>query len=640
MKRRGQNTRISQSGAPRGAERARWKFYLTGALVLALFVGVLGQAFKLQVLDRDRTLEVASRQQTGLFTLLPRRGKILDANSKELAVNIDAESVYLRPKEVGNKAEYAQKIAKAMKLPKRDIINLLDSGKSFVWVKRLADAREVENLRKFNLEAVGFIKEAKRVYPNGYLAGQVLGFTNVDSKGMEGIEYYFEETIGGNPGKISVKRDARGRQITNAPFDAEGSITGSDVVLTIDSHIQFIAEKELKEGIEQTRAERGMALVMRSETGEILAMASYPFFNPADFKRVSKDKIRNLPVWHSFEPGSTAKIFLIAAALEDKKVNPASKFDCENGRRKVGPAIIKDVHPYKILSVAEILTLSSNICSSKIAESLGRDRLYEYLKNFGFGSNTGIDLPGEGGGLLMNSKRWGPVELATISFGQGVSVTAIQLAAALSAVANGGELMKPYAVKKIIGLDGKTLKENKPQVVRQVISYDTASDITQMLEDVVQEGTGKKASIMGYRVAGKTGTAQIPNPETKGYYADRYNSSFIGFAPADDPKITVIVAVENPRTSQYGGVVAAPIFKGITEKTLFYLGVPPQKSFAEKKIMPDLRGMSGRDILRWAEKEGVKIKMQGSGYANDQKPKAGERIEDGTVCSIELRQAI
>jgi cell division protein FtsI (penicillin-binding protein 3) len=624
----------------KGLTKPKWKIYLVGGFIIVLFVAVSVRALELQVLNRDRALRVAMAQNRGLFTLLPRRGKILDINKKELAVNVEAESIYVRPKEVKDPNQFAKKLSKYVGLSQEEILKMLLSKKPFVWIERLSEPEVVAKIKSADLDGIGFIGEPKRVYPNGHLAGQVIGFTNVDSAGIEGVEYYLDSLLAGRPGKIIVKRDARGRQIINSPIDTESSVSGSDVILTIDSQIQYVVEKELKEGVEKVGAKRGMAVLMNSETGAILAMASYPFFDPNDFMKYPEETRRNLPVWYSFEPGSTIKVFLVAAALEEKKVNPASRFDCENGRRKVGASIINDVHPYDILSVAEIVEVSSNICAGKIAETLGKDSFYKYLKAFGFGEKTGIDLPGESSGILTNSRNWGSVELATLSFGQGISVTAIQLASALSSIANGGYLVKPYIVDKIIGLDGRVIEEKKTRVIRRVISYDTAKEVTRILEGVVENGTGKKAAIPGYRVAGKTGTAQVPNPETGGYYSDRHVSSFIGFAPADDPKITLVVVVENPKTSPYGGAVAAPIFKGITEKVLFYLGVPPQKAFAETKIMPDLRGMSARDILRWAEKEGVKVRLKGSGYANHQEPMAGERIKEDTVCLIELSQRI
>jgi cell division protein FtsI (penicillin-binding protein 3) len=629
--------RISLS---RDLTKPLWRVWIIGGAILVLFGAVSFRALKLQVLNRDRAIEVARKQHTGLLTLLPRRGKILDANRKELAVNIDAESIYVHPGNVKDIKRFSVELSKYLRYSQKEILGMLLSKKPFIWVTRLAEPGLVARLKSANIEGIGFIEEPKRVYPNGHLAGQVLGFTNIDSKGIEGIEYELDGLLAGSPGKITVKRDARGREIIDAPINVEASVSGYDVVLNIDSQIQYVVEKELKEGVEKSFAQKGMAVVMNPETGAILAMASYPFFDPNDFVKYDEGTRRNLPVWYSFEPGSTIKAFLAAAAIEEKKVNPDSKFNCENGRRKVGRSIINDVHSYGILNVAQIIEVSSNICAGKIAEILGKDGFYKYLKAFGFGEKTGIDLPGESSGRLTSPRRWGPVELATLSFGQGISVTALQLASALSAVANGGYLMKPYTVKEIIGPDGRVIEKREPEVIRRVISYDTAEEVKRILEGVVESGTGKEASIPGYRVAGKTGTAQIPNPETGGYYSNRYLSSFIGFAPVDNPKITVVVLVEDPKTSPYGGVIAAPIFKRIAERVLFYLGVSPERAFAELKIMPDLRGMSARDILRWAEKEGIKIRLKGSGYANDQKPRAGERIKEDTICSIELKQTI
>lgn len=629
--------RISLS---RDLTKPLWRVWIIGGAILVLFGAVSFRALKLQVLNRDRAIEVARKQHTGLLTLLPRRGKILDANRKELAVNIDAESIYVHPGNVKDIKRFSVELSKYLRYSQKEILGMLLSKKPFIWVTRLAEPGLVARLKNANIEGIGFIEEPKRVYPNGHLAGQVLGFTNIDSKGIEGIEYELDGLLAGSPGKITVKRDARGREIIDAPINVEASVSGYDVVLNIDSQIQYVVEKELKEGVEKSFAQKGMAVVMNPETGAILAMASYPFFDPNDFVKYDEGTRRNLPVWYSFEPGSTIKAFLAAAAIEEKKVNPDSKFNCENGRRKVGRSIINDVHPYGILNVAQIIEVSSNICAGKIAEILGKDGFYKYLKAFGFGEKTGIDLPGESSGRLTSPRRWGPVELATLSFGQGISVTALQLASALSAIANGGYLMKPYTVKEIIGPDGRVIERREPEVIRRVISYDTAEEVKRILEGVVESGTGKEASIPGYRVAGKTGTAQIPNPETGGYYSNRYLSSFIGFAPVDNPKITVVVLVEDPKTSPYGGVIAAPIFKRIAERVLFYLGVSPERAFAELKIMPDLRGMSARDILRWAEKEGIKVRLKGSGYANDQKPRAGERIKEDTICSIELKQTI
>ena len=381
-----------------------------------------------------------------------------------------------------------------------------------------------------------------------------------------------------------------------------------------------------------------MAIIMNPETGEVLAMASYPFLDPNNFSQFPEINRRNLPIWYAHEPGSTMKVFLAASALDDKKVNPNSKFNCENGRRRIGSAVIRDIKPRGTLTVAEIVKYSSNIGASKIGELLGRDKYYKYLSKFGFGKKTGMGLPGESSGLLAAPRKWGPIELATISFGQGISVTSLQLVTALSAIANGGYLMKPYVIEKIVRPDGNVIEQNSPEVVTRVISYDTSYQMKQIMQGVVENGTGKKAQIPGFSVAGKTGTAQIPNPKSGGYYSDRYIASFIGFAPVEDPEIVMVVVVEAPRKKTHGGSVAAPIFKQIAEKVLFHMGLSPKKVLVGMTVMPDLSGMSVRDILKWSEEEGVKVKVKGSGFVTNQKPLPGDLIKEGMVCSIELKQ--
>lgn len=616
------------------------KILIIGTLILILFAVVSVKALDLQVLSRERAVNLAKKQHQKSYTLLPKRGMIYDINKKELAINIDTQSIYVNAKDIKDPEVFSKKLSEYLKLSQEAILDKINTRKPFVWIKRLVEPNIIAKIKSDNFPDLGFIEEPKRVYPNGTLVGQVLGFTNIDSKGIEGIEFKYDELLTGKPGKINVKKDARGRKIMSTPYFLEPSISGYDLVLTIDSQIQHIVEKELKEGVEKAKADRGMALLMNSETGAILAMASYPFFDPNSYKDFNSQTRRNLPIWFSFEPGSTMKVFILASAMEEDKVNPDTKFDCENGRRKVGPAIIRDVHPYGVLTVAQILEKSSNICASKIGETLGREKLYDRLSSFGFGRQTGIDLSGESSGMMTKSNRWGPVELATISFGQGIAVTSIQIAAALSAIANGGYLVKPYIVEQLISPGGKVVTKNKPEVLGKVISYDTAENITQMMEKVVESGTGKNAAISGYKVAGKTGTAQVPNPKTGGYYGNRFMSSFIGFGPTDDPKVTLVVIVENPKNGSYGGTVAAPIFKGIVEKVLFYLRVPPRTEFVGTKVMPDLQGKSLREILIWSENEGVEVRIKGTGYVTSQEPKAGEAIKEGTVCRVDFKQSI
>ena len=628
----------------RELDRPKWKITIVGISMLLLFVSVCIRALDLQVLDRDRAFTIARQQHNGSSTLLPRRGKILDSNMKELAVNVEIKSVFANPYAVKNPAETSKILSSKLGLPEKSVMQKLTSKSSFVWLARLVDPAVTTELEKMNIDGIGFLEEPKRVYPNGSLMGQLLGFTNIDSTGIEGIEYRYDGLLIGKPGKITLKRDARGRKIINNPAIVEdfgeAKTSGHDIVLTIDSQIQHIVERELKDGIEKMNGEKGMAILLDPETGEVLAMASYPFLDPNKYGDFPLDYRRNLPVWYTFEPGSTMKTFLASSALQEKVANPSTEFYCENGRRQVGAKIIKDVHPYGTLTFADVIRVSSNICASKIGELLGKEKYYSYLKKFGFGDKTGIDIPGESSGRLTSPKSWGKIELATISFGQGVSVTALQLASALSAIANGGYLMKPHIVKKIIGPDGNVIRDNVSEVESRVISYDTSVEMTRILERVVEEGTGKKAAIPGYKVAGKTGTAQMPDPVTGGYSPNRYVASFIGFAPSDDPKITLVVVVEAPKVMTHGGSVSAPIFKQIAEKVLFHMGVSPRKDLVGAKVMPDLSGKSVRDILKWSEQEGIKVQVKGSGYVTGQSPSPGDMIKEGMICSLELKQNI
>lgn len=620
--------------------KTKWKIYLSTFLIVLLFFAVGYKSLELQVINRDKAFRVAERQHNSSYNLLPIRGSVFDRNKRVLATNQNTQSIYINPREIKDPKEFARKISKPLGITYKKALSYALSKKSFVWAKRLAGEEIADTIDSLDLEGINFVEEPKRVYPNNYMLGQVLGYTNIDLKGIEGIEYFFDGALAGKPRKITTKRDARGKNILDIPVNIEESTKGNDLILTIDSQIQHIVESELQKGIKEMEAKSGMALLMDPETGEILAMSSYPFFDPNNFKNYAELNKRNLPVWYAFEPGSTLKIFLLAAALEEKIANAKSTYDCENGRRKIGSKIIRDVHPYGILTVEETLHFSSNICASKIGEKIGKESLYNYLKDFGFGKKLGIDLPGESAGKIQNLGNWGPIELATISFGQGISVTAIQLVNALSTIANGGYYMQPYIVKKIVSPKGDVISEKKPKVLKRIISYDTSSTVGNILKGVVDKGTGEKAQISGYGVAGKTGTAQIPNPKKGGYFANKYIASFIGFAPTDNPKLTLLVLLEDPQKSIYGGSTAAPIFKSIAEKVLFYMGIPTQQEFVGNSIMPNLEGKSARDILRWAAEEGVEVSFTGNGFVVEQEPRPGETIKKGTDCNFKLRQDI
>ena len=625
----------------KNSKKGRWKFYFTAIFIAGLFAALGYRSFELQVLQSDRFSAGAKKQHSRVYKMPPVRGTLYDRNKKPLATSVWATSIYLNPKEVKDPHKLARAISKPLAMSRRKVLSLARSDKPFVWIKRGEDSETAEKIKALGISGVGFAEEPKRIYPNGSLLGQALGFTNIDLKGVEGLEYGFEKTLAGKPATARIRTDGRGNRISDALLNAkEQSTKGNDVLLTVDSNIQHITETALEKGIREMKADRGAVLLINPQTGEILSMASYPFFDPNRFGEFSQKTRKNLPVWMSFEPGSTLKVFLAATLLEEKMGDENTEYDCENGKQRVGPKVIKDVHDHGILTVSETITYSSNICAWKMGKTLGKKKLHDSLRNFGFGKTVGVDLPGEASGRIQNLRKWGDIELATISFGQGISVTAIQMATALSSIANGGYLMKPYIVKKIVSPDGKVLLQKNPEVLKRVVSYDTASKVTEILEQVVENGTGKNARISGYRVAGKTGTAQMPNPETGTYYKNRYLSSFIGFAPADDPRLVLVVIVENPRKHTYGGVVAAPIFKSITEKVLFYMRIPPREEKFEETVMPDMVNKSARAVMKWAEKEEVSVKFIGSGYVVSQYPPSGKKIRRGTDCTFTLKQNI
>jgi len=504
------------------------------------------------------------------------------------------------------------------------------------------------------LTGIGFVPESKRFYPNMEIAAHVIGFTGRDPNGLEGIELKYDSTILGNTGYIITERDALGRNIDTVNTAIKDSSPGKSIILTLDKTIQFLAEKELAKAVTENNAKGGMALVMEADTGKILAMANYPTFNPNAYSRYSISQLRNRVVADSFEPGSTFKIFTIAAAIDSGRIKATDIYNCENGTYQVADKIIHDDHPHSRLSVSDIMKYSSNIGSAKIGFKTGEETLSSYLRSFGFGSRTGIDLPGEASGNLK--RNWYGVDLANISFGQGVSLSTIQLVSALSAIANGGNLMKPYLVEQILDDNGTVVQKFEPQVVRRVVSAETARKVTKMLETVTGDGgTGTNAALDGYRVAGKTGTAQKVDPVTRTYSLSSRIGSFVGFVPADKPKLTIAVIIDEPQDVKYGGVVAAPAFREIAKNSLAYLKIQPNvQNFAAAKpdetkvslataaesssygntgeipaemgVMPDFRGMSMRRVLQVMEKRGINIKLLGSGRAAEQSPPPGHKI--------------
>jgi cell division protein FtsI (penicillin-binding protein 3) len=635
---------------------ARVRIIMVGAFFGLLFLSVIGRAFYLQILQHEELIKKAEKQHQRVVPLTPARGAIMDCKGTPLAVSVEMASCFAEPRHIQDIDGTAAVLAPFLGVPKHEIMKKLAGNRNFVWLERRLPPEQATRIKNLKLRGIGFLPESKRFYPNIEVAANVIGFTGLDPSGLEGVELKYDSVILGNTGYVITERDALGRDIDLKNAVIKKSEPGKNIILTLDKNIQYIAEKELAKAVNGSGAKTGIALVMEPNTGKVLGMANYPTFNPNSYSRYSPAQLRNRAVSDSFEPGSTFKVFLIAAALEEKIINPSDVINCENGSYTIADRTIHDTHSFSRLSVADILKHSSNIGAAKIGARLGDERLFRYLRGFGFGERTGIDLPGESPGNLREKRHWYGVDLANISFGQGVSASALQLASAVSAVANGGILMKPYIVERILDDSGQEVQRFEPQALRRIISEDTARKVARMMEGVTTDGgTGTNAAVEGFRVAGKTGTAQKVDPVTHGYSATKRTASFIGFIPAEKPRLAILVVIDEPKTSPYGGVVAAPAFREIAMNALCYLKVTPQGGAGKTarvvetkaapvdqqeeiqeeagpgapvagEVMPNFRGMSMRRVMQVMEKRNLNIRLMGSGRAVEQNPPPGQKI--------------
>ena len=546
------------------------------SILFALFgVGIVGRLFSLQVMQHDDLVSRSEKQHQRTVEIHYGRGSVFDRNMNELATNIEAESVYATPQKVVDKKRAARVLAKALNLNHKSIYKKLNSKRHFVWLKRQAPPPEIARLRKSSLSGINFISEDKRFFPKRELASGVVGFTGVDNQGLEGIEQRYDSTLKGNVVKAVMEKDARGK-LVQFNKQANGQVSGSrSVVLAIDEVIQFFAEHHLKKQVAKHQAESGVAIVMNPNTGELYAIANVPQYNPNNYSAYKRNRRRNRAVSDSYEPGSIFKPIVAAASIDAGVARPQDTFFCENGKFKVGNKTVGEAvnHKYGWLTLQNIIVKSSNIGSIKIARQLGKQSYYDYIRKFGFGQKTGIELPGEAGGLLKELSAWNPLSLASISFGQEIGVTPLQMTNAISAIANGGTLMVPRITRAILK-DGQIEKRFEPKAVRRVISIQSSRQVIDILKHAVKDGTGKNAAVKGYEVAGKTGTAQKYDVKTGRYSKTAYISSFIGFAPADAAKVAILVMIDNPKGVHYGGSVAAPVFSNIARETLRYLNVP------------------------------------------------------------------
>ena len=646
----------------------RFRIRLVGFCFIAAFGLITVRAFQLQVLGQDEWQKRAERQHQKIIPLIPQRGAIFDRNGEELALSIEVDSIFVEPQKVANPAAAAGPLATALSLPRSSIEGKLNSNRGFVWIKRQVLPRESAKIRELNLPGINFVKEHRRYYPNSEVGAQVLGFTGLDPQGLEGLELRYDSVMLGQEGYLVTERDALGRGMGGGGPAIKGGRRGSDLHLTLDKNLQYIAEKELATGVNESKSRAGTVVVMEPKTGKILAMASQPDYNPNAFYNYRPAQWRNRALCDTFEPGSTMKVFVLSAALNEKTIRPGETIDCEKGTYAVGGKVIHDHHPYGNLTIAEVLKYSSNIGAAKVGKSLERERLYRYLTDFGFGSPSGLDLPGEVEGVLRKPSRWFEVDLAAISFGQGMTVTPIQLASATAAIANGGSLMAPYLVERVVDSFGETVESRKPRKVRQVVSPEVAHRMREMMAMTTEEGgTGTLAAVPGFRVAGKTGTAQKVDPVTGGYSVDKRISSFVGFVPAEDPRLVVLVIMDEPSGKTYGGLVAAPVFSKIADQALRYLRVAPTEPgtrnplplYVEKKTasspkavvtfqrqepeqhegaprMPDCVGMSSRQVLQTMGRTGLNIKLKGNGRVVEQSPPPGRPIKFGAEVWVRL----
>lgn len=553
--------------------------------IIFSFILVSLRLADLMIIDHKRLAQKAQQQHIKVEDIQVRRGTIFDIRGRELALNLDLESLYYDPKTLSadTEAEDIKKLALLVnREPKRIFAKIPDEAR-FVWIKRKLPPETAGKIRDLDIKGLGFLTEAKRFYPKGELASHIIGFVGIDNQALEGVELKFDKYLTAKGGKVLLERDASGKTLSSGVIM---EAKGNNVVLTIDEVLQRLVEKELDKAMEQWRAAAASAIIMDPYTGEILALANRPAYDLNRSANVSGFEKRNRAITDCYEPGSTFKIIIGAASLEEKLVKPNTLFDVSRGGIEVGGKTIRDVHKYGVLTFKEVIQKSSNVGTIMAGMRLGKENIYRYSKIFGIGDKTGIDLPGEVSGWIHKPERWSGTSLGAISIGQEVAMTPLQMLRAYSAIANGGFLVRPYVVSEVISPDNRTIISFRNSETRRIISAHTAETFRDILKSVTEEGgTAKSASVDGNLVAGKTGTAQMIDPVTKRYSKDKYVSSFVGFVPADRPRLAMIVVVYEPKGQIYGGVVAAPVFREITRQALSYLNVPREDNPGQHALL-------------------------------------------------------
>jgi cell division protein FtsI (penicillin-binding protein 3) len=666
---------------------------IIAGVALLWITAVFGRLSYLQLFRHSEYLARAQRQQQRTIEITPKRGAIFDRNMRPLAMSIPVDSAFAVPAEIADEALAARLISGVLNIPRDVLQTRMESSRSFVWIARKLPAPKAEALAALNLKGIYFQKENQRFYPKRDLASHVLGFVDVDEKGLGGIEYELDGQIRSKSEKIIVMADARQRWFDGG--EALGD-RGANVVLTLDEKIQYIAERELQLSIAKTHAIAGTAIVMNPSTGEILALANWPKFNPNTASDAPAESRMNRAVSALYEPGSTFKLITLAAAFDQNITRPNEVFDCENGAVYIAGHRIRDHKAFGMLNVSEILAKSSDVGAIKIALRLGAPKFYDYIRAFGFGAPTGVDMPGESKGIVRRLENWTPISIGSISMGQEVGVTPIQLVTAVSAIANGGWLYRPHIVAELRRGDTALAAERllAPTEPKQVIRPETAATLRRLMEGVILEGTGFLARLDGWTAAGKTGSAQKIDPATGRYSPTQFIASFTGFAPINNPAVTIFIALDSPAGEHEGGPVAAPVFKRIAEQVLPYLDVPrdvpltnprlleasyrkrletdtaslgdltpadffsqpdqPSRAREESKPkeavqaitvavdeggdirVPDFSGMTMRDVTEICLRLGLDPVLVGTGLAIDQAPRAEARVRHDVKITVQF----
>lgn len=638
------------------------RMILLAAVLSVWAIAVVARLVQIQIVRNSYYVSKAAKQQERTIELTPVRGSLRDARGRILAESVEAESIYADPQAVVDKKRTAAKLAQIPSLgTAREIAKRLSGNGEFAWVARQVTPQTAAAVRKLSLAGIYLLSEHKRSYPKGHLAANVVGYVGVDGKGLAGIEHSFNDWVRGRSGKITLLRDARRGTYLVDRQGVAAAEDGKHVVLTIDQVIQFISEKTLEQTVEKYRAMSGSVVVLDPNDGSILAMASYPSFDPNEYRKSSPEAWRNRAVQDRYEPGSTFKIITAAAGLEEGKVTPSQIIDCEMGGINIGNFRIREHggERYGLISFEDVLAHSSNVGTIKVGLSLGKSGLHDWTRRFGFGTRTGIELPGEAAGILRPTEKWSLLSNASISIGQEIGATPLQVALATAAVANGGVLLSPRIVDKVVDDRGNVVHTVKREASRRVISERTAAVLNEMLKTVVTRGTGKAAQLAEHVVAGKTGTAQKAG---RGGYSNDVVASFAGYVPADRPRLVILVAIDSPKTAQYGGVIAAPAFREIAEASLRYLDVPPSVPARELQIdalklaslspaiparrrggdivVPDLTGLDARQAFARATAAGLELRADGRGVVSLQQPPAGTVVKPGARLEVRLARGV